>query len=298
MNHRLIEKNSMYKKMLVFFANPLYIAIWNGFQRLTDEIAKFLSLNGLLDNYIQIHQIDTKGLTSSKNNAFSAMVKLVMKSAQKAYVWAVDTADDNLVQIFDVEKSDFYQMTETMAYTKIKNIRDALNDNIASMASVQLTAGNVTALDAAIKAYEDMVGIPGAAQSHKTEATGALEELMLPMDTSLELIDKLIDSSYADSHSDMVKEYFINRNIDKLPTHHSGVVAVITDAITGGVLQGALLAVGSKTATSNIEGIAEIIKIKPGTYMAKISLAQYITQDIKVVIGRGKITKIEVKLAK
>ncbi|HEY4785796.1 MAG TPA: hypothetical protein VIH57_07095, partial [Bacteroidales bacterium] len=172
------------------------------------------------------------------------------------------------------------------------------NDNIASMASVQLTAGNVTALDAAIKAYEDMVGIPGAAQSHKTEATGALEELMLPMDTSLELIDKLIDSSYADSHSDMVKEYFINRNIDKLPTHHSGVVAVITDAITGGVLQGALLAVGSKTATSNIEGIAEIIKIKPGTYMAKISLAQYITQDIKVVIGRGKITKIEVKLAK
>ena len=284
--------------MLVFFANPLYIAIWTGFKRITDEIANFVALNGLLANYIQLHQIDTTGLTSSKNNAFTTMVKLLVKKAQKAYVWAVDTANDNLAQIFDVQKTDFYQIPETMAYTKVKNIRDELSANIASMASVQLTADDVTALDAAIKAYESTVGTPGAAQSHKTEATEAIEELMRPMDKSLKVIDKLIDSSYADSHPDMVKEYFINRNIDRMPTHHSGISALITDAGTGDALQGAILAMNGKTATSDIDGIAEIIKTKPGTFIANVSYTNYIPQDIKVVIKQGRITVIEVKLKK
>jgi len=96
----------------------------------------------------------------------------------------------------------------------------------------------------------------------------------------------------------MVKEYWLTRNIDKLPTRHSGVNAIITDAITGAALQGAILSVNGKTTTSDTNGIAEIIKIKPSTYKANVSLANYATQDVTIVIERGRVTELEVKMAK
>jgi len=298
MNHRQIEKDNMYKKMLIFFANPLHIAIWTTFTRLVDEIAKFVSLNTALANYIQQHHADIKGVTTSKVNAFNAMIELVVRKAQKAYVWAVDTANDTLAQIFDVEKSDFLVVGEKQAYTMVKNIRDALSANIASMESVQLAPTDITAVNAAIKAYESTIGTPGAALTHKTEGTQAMEDLFAPIDTSLDLIDKLMINSYSESHPDIIKEFLLSHHIDKLPTHHSGLSVAITDAETGAELKGAILSVNGKSATSDLDGIAEIIKIKPGTYMAKVMLGNYISQEIRVVIGRGKVTEIDVKMGK
>jgi hypothetical protein len=297
MKTRQIEKSDMYNKMLVFFANPLYVAIWTPFKRLSDEIAKFVLLNTQLSKYIQQHHADTSGFTKAKNNAFKTVVKLIVKKSEKAYVWAVDSLNENLIQIFNVNKSDF-RGTETMALAKIKNIRNALHENIASMEAVNLTAADITAIDAAIKNYEGFLSSPASAMAHKTEGTMALDDLLLPIDTSLGLIDNLLNSEYEDSHYDMVKEYWINRNIDKLPTHHSGLSATIKDALTDAPIKDATLSLNGKTATSDIEGLAEIIKTKPGTFMAKVTHTNYLPQEIKVVILRGKITEIDVELAK
>jgi len=298
MNHRQIEKNGMYKKMLIFFANPINSAVWATFARLVTEIANFVSLNNSLSNYLQQHQADIKGVTQTKNDAFMSMVNSIVNKAAKAYVWAVDSSNANLMQIFDVQKSDFLSISETKAYNQIKNIRDALIDNIASMESVQLTEEDVAIVNDAITAYENTIGTTGAAQTHKTEGTKGIDAVMIPIDKSLALIDKLIVSSYTSSQPDIVKEYLANRALDKLPTHHSGISINITDAETGADLEGAILAVNGKTATSDIDGMAEIIKINPGTYNMSVTLADYATQILKTVIEKGKVTELDVKMAK
>ena len=298
MNHRQIEKNGMYKKMLIFFANPINSAVWATFARLATEIDNFVSLNNSLSNYLQQHQADIKGVTQTKNDAFMAMVNIIVNKAAKAYVWATDTANANLMQIFDVQKSNFLSISETKAYNQIKNIRDALNDNIDWMESVQLTEDDVATVNDAITAYQNTIGTTGAAQTHKTEGTKGIDAVMIPIDKSLALIDKLIVSSYAASQPDIVNEYLANRALDKLPTHHSGISINITDAETGADLEGAILAVNGKTATSDIDGIAEIIKIMPGTYNMSVSLASYATQILKTVIEKGKVTELDVKMIK
>lgn len=298
MDHRQSEKNGMYKRMLLFFANPTNSAVWTTFTRLATEINNFVALNNSLSAYLQQHQADIKGITQTKNDAFLAMVNIAVNKAAKAYVWAVDTANANLMQIFDVQKSDFVHTSETKAYNQIKNIRDALSANIASMASVQLTAADVTAVNAAITAYQNTIGTTGAAQTHKTEGTKAIDAVMVPIDKSLVLIDKLIVSSYSATKPDMVREYLATRVLDKLPTRHSGISINITDAETGADLEGALVAVNGKTATSDIDGIAEIIKITPGTYNMSVTLANYATQIIKTVIEKGKLTELDVKMTK
>jgi len=227
-----------------------------------------------------------------------AMVNIVVNKAAKAYVWAVDTANANLMQIFDVQKSDFLSISETKAYNQIKNIRDALSANIASMASVQLAAADVTAVNAAITAYQNTIGTTGAAQTHKTEGTKGIDSVMVPIDKSLTIIDKLMVSSYTATKPDMVKEYLANRVLEKLPTHHSGLSIHITDAETGADLEGAILAVNGKTDTSDIDGMAEIIKVKPGTYNMTVTLTDYVTQTTKILIEKGKLTELEIKMAK
>ena len=105
MNHHQIEKNGMYKKMLIFFANPINVAVWTTFTRLTAEITKFVAYNTTLTNYMQQHHANIKGVTQAKNDAFIAMVNIVVNKAQKASVWALDTNNANLVEIFDIQKS-------------------------------------------------------------------------------------------------------------------------------------------------------------------------------------------------
>ena len=288
----------MYQKMLIFFANPINADVWATFERLVTEIVHFVSLNNSLSNYLQQQNADIKGVTQTKNDAFMAMVNIIVNKAAKAYVWAVHTANANLMEIFDIQKSDFLSISETKAYNQIKNIRDALSDNIASMTSVQLTEDDVAIVNDVVTGYENTIGTTGAAQTHKTEGTKGIDAVMIPIDKSLAMIDKLIVSSYTASQPDMVKEYLANRALDKLPTHHSGISICITDAETGADLEGAILAVNGKTSTSDIDGIAEIIKIMPGTYNMSVSLASYATQTTKIVIEKGRVTELEVKMDK
>ena len=78
------------------------------------------------------------------------------------------------------------------------------------------------------------------------------------------------------------------------PFHRHGLSIHITDAETGADLEGAILAINGKTTTYDIDGMTEIIKIKPGTYNMSITLADYVTQTTKTVIEKGKLTELEV----
>jgi len=288
----------MFKKALIFFSNPLNVAIWNSFNRLSTEIATFVKLNDNLTSQIQQHHTNTKGVTQTKNDAFMKMVTITVSKAQKASVWAMDTNNNTLVELFDVQKTDLTGTSEMAAFNTIKIIRDALNTNIGSMASVQLTAADVTALNDAITAYQKTIGANSVAQAHKTDATRKVGDTIKLANKSLDIIDKLIINSYSTSHPDIVKEYLANRVIEKLPTRHSGVYVEIVDATTGDGLEGAILAVNGKTTTSDIEGVAEIIKMKPGTYMATISMDGYTTHTVKVTIERARVMEMTVKMIK
>lgn len=131
-NHQ-IAKNNMYNKVLAFFAVPANAAIWAAFARLVTEIANFVSLKGALDLFIQQQGLDTKGVTQGKTGDFNGMVEQVVNMAYKAFVWAVDANNADLIQLFDVQVSDFDRQAEEVAFAKVENIRNAINTNIGSM---------------------------------------------------------------------------------------------------------------------------------------------------------------------
>ena len=298
MNHTQIEKNNMYGKVNTFFDDTTHSIVWKLFQRLADEVTTFKTDNATLASYIQQHKADTSGVTQTKNTAFSVMVNTVVRASQKAYVWALDNSNQKLAAIFDVQTSTFAKGSETTAFAKAKTIRDTLTQNIGSMQSVELTAVDLTAINAAISTYEAAIGTTGTIQSHKTAGTRGIVDMQKKIDQSLAIIDNLMVSHFQETNADMVQEYLLNRTVNKMPTHHSGISVHVTDAATGDELQEAILSIGGKTATTDIDGDAEIIKITPDTYNATIALKDYQTQTVKVVIERSKLLEIDVKLVK
>jgi hypothetical protein len=296
MNHHQLEKNGMYQKLSIFFAKSQNSAIWQTFTRLVSEIAKFLDLMEMFASYTMQQSSPTRGITDARENAFLAMVALVVNKAQKAYVWAYDTKNAALMELFDVQKTDFTEGPRADALTKTKLIFDAINANIDDMETIQLSAADVTALNTVIASYEKTQGTTGAAQSYKKGGTDGMVDIIHQIDETIDLIDKLLPNQYGESHPDMVNEYWNNRAIDRIATRHSGIVVHIADSKTGNDLEGAILQLNGKSATSDIYGIAEIIKIKSGTFNATVDYNETIITLEKVVIQRGKITKLEVKV--
>jgi hypothetical protein len=288
----------MYKKLLIFFANPLHSIIWANFQRLVTEIASFASNNATLDSYLQEHPSDTKTATEIKNNAFDAMIRTLVSMAQTAYVWAIDTNNKPLISLFNITTSDINHLAESSALAKVKTIRDALAQNIASMGTVDLSSTDLNSLNTAIANYEETHGTKKATSSLKTAGNQGLFNHFAVIDSNLDIIDKLFINRYATTHSDLVNEYLINRNVEKWPTHHSSIHIHVTDAATGATISGAIMSINGKASTTDSQGIAEIIKIAQGNQKLTVMHSLYATQIINIVVLKGKALSIEVKMVR
>lgn len=168
----------MYNKLLVFFADPVNAAIWAVFMPLVALITKFVNKNADLDQAIQLQNQQTKGITTDKENKFTDLVTLTVKYARKARVWAHDTDNSTIEKVFDVQKDDYTKIAEDLAFNEIKNVRNALNDNIGSLAAYNVTAASILEIDAAITAYGNTEGKPGAAQAQKEVGTEGIELMM------------------------------------------------------------------------------------------------------------------------
>ena len=293
-------KDNMYKKLLAFFAVTTNAAIWTAFARLVSEIANFKTLNQQLDKYIQAQQNDITGVAEAKNNAFDALVLATVSAAHKAYVWAVDTANTTLQAQFEVQKTDIYHLSQDKGFARCKSIINDITNNIGSMASVNLLPADTNHLAQLMTTYQGLEGTPKVAQAAKTDATDGIDNMMAPIDKSLDLIDKLITSQYSSTNADMVQQFQIARAIDNLPVHHNGVHVHVSDSSTDADLEGATVEIltTGKTATTDINGVAEIIKVKHNTYNVQISMTGYTTQTIKTQINVGKVSSLEVKLVK
>src|SRR4051812_42080277 len=124
MNNQQISKKNMFNKLLVFFAASANVSVWAAFSRLVEEIAKFVTNNDDLDDYIQVQNLETKGITTEKDAKFIALALLVVKAARKARVWAHDSGHTDLEAQFDVRMDDFTHLAESVGFDKLKNVRD------------------------------------------------------------------------------------------------------------------------------------------------------------------------------
>lgn len=298
MNKQQLSKNTMYKKMIQFFTK--YDAVFILFTALHNLITSFSDYNDELDDFIDKQTPKSKGVTEAKNEAFGNMIKLAVRYGRKARVWAKTNGHTELAALLDIRRTELEQAPEEEALSKCRLIRNAVHDNISTLAAVNITAVNDAALDQAVKDAEKALGTPGSIIDVQEVGTEGIAGVMQTMDETLTDIDDLLIGEYEETDPEMVLEYENNRKIDNVGVRHNHIIIHTFDAEDNGNVAGSLIAVEGtgKSVITNSEGIGEIIKIKAGEYKVKVAAEGYITQEIILKVINGKTTSVEVKLKK
>ena len=299
MTNKQTSKKNMYNRVMQFFA--LHASVWATYNRLKDEISSFVDTNEQIETYLGKQQQTTTGVTSAKNDKYLKMVTITVKFARKARVWAEDDNNLTLEAIFDIRESDFEKIAAEVGESKIKDVRDALNTNIASLAPYNVLPADVTAIDDAITAYHSISGTPGAAIANKKLGTEALVILFNNADKSLAKIDDLLINEYMDTEQKPIAiEYQNNRVIINIGKHHQGLDAHITYADGSGDAEGVTLTLVelNKSELSDIQGMVDTIRGKVGTYHVRLEGTGIVTKEIIASIKAGEVTHLAVQVEK
>ena len=296
MEKNQVSKNNMYSKMLVFFTNPKFMAIWASFQVLVDDINLFTKRKGKLDDYIKQQGLSISGVTEDKDADVLSAELLTVKLAKKAKVWAKKAGDKTLQALFTITKSNLGEMAASVSIAKMNEILGALNDNATALLVYNITTTDTGNLTAFITTATTALGTPGAAKANTGVGTEGVASQILLIDDVLKDIDDVLIAEYSDSNADMVKEYKNDRKIDNVGHFATVLAAEITSALTKLALEGIKMTIIElgKMGESNIDGLAEIKKFKAGKYHVKFEGDGFVTQIIIVETKRGKVVKMVV----
>ncbi len=292
MNKTQKSSVSMYVTMGIFFLK--FATSFTGFLQLIEEITGFSTAVNKLDEDIASQGLNISGLTTSKNLLIIKAIKLVVKSARKARVWAVKSQNETLMARFDITVSEFSHLSQTEVLNVLTAITSDLSANIASLTAVKVVAADITAITNAIEAASLSIGTPTQAIITKIVATQQVASDIEKCNSFLYLIDDLIIPEYEDSKPEMVAEYRQSRLLQTIGAHHTGLNATCLDAITKEILEGVLVTIVelSKSKLSDIDGIAEIEKMKPGKYHVLFTFKAYEDYSVIVDFHMGKIQEI------
>lgn len=298
MNNKQIAKKNMYDKVRKFLTDNG--AIWVLFIPLVDAVADFFKHDDALEEFMGKQSQTTKGITEDKDNKLKEAITLVVTAARKARAWAHTTGDTALEAVFDVRTDDFLHRADTEALTDLKNLRTALNDNVASLAAYNIDLTTITAISSAIQAFEDVIAAPADAETGKILGTEGIEYLIQKIDEDLELIDDLLVNEYQDTEEEMVVQYKIERRIDTVGVHHTRLGAHITYADGSGNAEGITMRVvePNKVSVTDIEGNTLSANMKSGTYHVEFTAPNIVTKTIIQKIKRGTTVHLEVQVTK
>ena len=287
----------MFGLLLLFFKK--FDAVLKDFADLMVLIREFFTLKAQLDKEIAKQTVDTKGVAIGKLVDLDKLIKLIVKAARKARTWAEEQGNEQLEQLFDVQESDFKIKAHTVVLKKMEPIRDAIFANIKALAGKRVFPETVEAIDLAIAAANASMNAPADANAEKVVATAIIVELVDKLKAILANIDDLLISEYddtTDANNAMVKEYIHDQNLVDLPTRHTGVQALIKDEGTKAAVSGVEMSIPAlkKVGISDLEGMAEIIRMKPGTNSLVLKHPDYETVELLVHVESGRVLEIEV----
>ncbi len=268
------------------------------FGRLGTERTNFGNMRATLVSQIANKTQVTTGITAQKGTSFTVAGGMMMKYALKALVWTKDTNNEALAAIFTIVPSRYAVQTYARKLEQLKSVYAALSSNTAELVPYNISDADLAAFAAAIKACDSSIIAPGKASKDKQAAGGMAKTIEIKMDESLVIIDSLINSEYAETEPQFVSGYMLSRKVGTAGVRHTGISATVTDLITGKAIENATLTIGglNKTAVSNMAGLAEIIKMKAGSYHISISADGYVTQLQDITVSRGRVIDLAVAL--
>ena len=285
-------------------------ALWSGIPAMVSAMTtlgtKIASIKGIRG----VQEADTRGVAvdkgSKKTDAINAGLPII--GGLKAYATA--TANNTLLKKINYSQSELERARDTILADQLKIVRDEANNILALLTPYNITTAKLTTLTSAIAAYELMIPKPRVALNVRKNATDALDILFSDLDAPLEIMDGLVDTMQQ-SQPAFFQTYSNARLIVGSSSGGSGVSGMITDKITGAPLDGVLITINAPqhksrvnaatttrtmTATTNLDGVYEMRRLRAGDYTLTMEKEGYINLSVAVTIGDAGVANGDGKM--
>ncbi len=297
------SKFSSYNRIINFlFA---YASSFTGLVRLlkciVDFKAAFVALKLILPSSTAIKSSPT---TITKNKDFTNMIDLIVSLANRAYLFAVDTSSETLLSTFQVEVSYFKALSEIEQTLLAHNVLAALNTNsVALIAGYDIDAAELTSAATYITNAQGQIAAPSTIISNNKTSTDEIDDAFKLVDTTIALLEKAIYGRFKTgilAKLSLISNFDLAKKLRGL-TKHTALIADILNIANepiANVLVEIFFGTETRTAISNISGIAEIEQFIGGTYNVTYSAVGYITQVIPTIFTLGETVDTTIVLLK
>lgn len=176
-----------------------------------------VELKGFIDKIIETDTnrsgIQVKASTNEKQLAENSMIAHALVVANITYVYAFDTANQQLAMQTNVSKSQFYKLHDNDEISLARNISLKAEENKVALANYGLTDEMLNNLNQEIKKFEALIVGPSGAVADRKGQTKSLSGLFVEAKSLLsDRMDKLM-IIFESSDPQFYDAYFTARKV-------------------------------------------------------------------------------------
>lgn len=287
------EKLSTYNKVEQVLAESN--TVFNKVVPLTQMVTEFTSLQIQLRSQMQV-SVGAKGtLLTNKQERFELMVKLCVRLARKALVWAKKSKKTDAILVYDVVASDF--RSGLNAISLASNVLDRLRIDLALLKDYMIVEADVDALENAIDAAQLYSSEPANKRKKGAEANRTIRDLIKKTDALLDNIEDLIVAGFEDTNVSFVRLFLSARRITDLGNRKTKVLVHVTDKDNKPVEDAVadIVEMQNEQQYSDEQGDLTITGIKSGSYTLVVTKGAF-RVSTKFSIQIGEQLKLKVVL--
>jgi hypothetical protein len=249
-----------------------------------------------------IQSTNTEGVTKNTKQLKKTMAGTIISFARKARPLARNAEKWDLFDQLNYEPSFIYYAPKVDALSRAKNIFNTMKDNSTLFTTVK--PDDYPLMLGTIEAYESGHLAPRKAREYKKAmGTEAYSPSYKKCEIAAENIYDYVSGQYEFTNPSLVEQLKEVLSIDREGVQHTGLEAVCIDknppqgAITQ-LLEKVVMTIVelNKSALSDIDGIATLIKFRNGKYHVTFSKAGFKTVEMILKIERGKVLHLNVEM--
>ena len=268
------------------------------FSKVREEM---LANNTSLNKYTPIKTINGKGVTKEKGTLKTEVATEVNSICKMTTSYAVTTGDKALANSVKYRTSDVIRLKDSEVLGLVNGLVSVITPLLdkPEFKDYTITQDTLKRVTDLATAFDNSIGEANIIDSNTSIAGKNIDSILKDIRGNVTQFNLLIDW-FENNHPDFVTGYRTAAAIDQTGIHHSGVRGIITNSLTGELVEDATVILqgkkNTKSTLSGEDGDFEISKFRAGKCKLIISTPGYDSQTIPVTILRGKILQFSISL--